>query len=267
VTITGHIAALYIYPVKSCRGISLEQADCLASGLKFDREWVVVSSNGKAVTQRDSTKLALIEASVVDDGTLTLQAPGLAQLAVPRNQGRSPGVPVDLWGNSCRGIDQGGDAAAWLREFLQIECRLLRCGPEHSAQNRTEGSQDGPALRFVDCSPLLVISEESLEDLNQRLPEPVPMNRFRPSIVISGLGAFAEDRVKTLRLGGLTLQASKPCARCVMTTIDQEEAVAAGPEPLRTLSQYRRDGDKVMFGHYFSAASIGMLRVGDEVNA
>ncbi|HEY9870156.1 MAG TPA: MOSC N-terminal beta barrel domain-containing protein [Candidatus Obscuribacterales bacterium] len=267
-TVTGQISALYIYPVKSCRGVSLERVECLPSGLRFDREWVVVSTNGKVLTQRDSTKMALIEAHVSGDATLTLQAPGVSPLVVPPVQRHACSVPVDLWGNPRAGIDQGDEAAAWLSEFLEIECRLLRYDQDFSAPDEQQGAHnDGTALAFVDCSPLLVISEESLDDLNERLHEPVPMNRFRPSIVISGLGAFEEDRAKTLRVGSLTLYSAKPCARCVMTTIDQEKAVAAGPEPLRTLSKYRRDGDKVLFGHYFTPENAGFLTVGDQVLA
>lgn len=212
--------------------------------------------------------MALIEAHVSGEATLTLQAPGVAPLVVSPVQRRAYRMPVNLWGNPHAGIDQGDEAADWLRHFLNIDCRLLRCDHGFSAPGQHQRVRnDGAVPAFFDCSPLLVISQESLDDLNERLPEPVAMNRFRPSMVISGLGAFGEDRAKTLRIGSLTLCSAEPCARCVMTTIDQEKAVVAGPEPLRTLSKYRRDGEKVLFGHYFKPENAGILSVGVRVLA
>jgi len=265
---TAQITKLYVYPVKSCAGIALKTARCGKFGLEHDREWVIVSTDGQVLTQRDRARMALIRPSVGADGTLTLQAPDRPPLVVPTNASAEQTVHIKVWQDACSGLDQGGAAAEWLSDFLEAPLRLLRNDPKSVRQTK-ETLPDGTRARiaFSDCCPLLVISEESLADLNKRLSEPLPMNRFRPSLVISGLGRFGEDRSKTLRAAEMTLHAAKPCARCLLTTIDQEQGLLKGPEPLRTLSKYRRQGEKVLFGHYFLPDRTGCLRVGELLHA
>jgi uncharacterized protein YcbX len=263
----GRITAIYIYPIKACGSISLKQSPIAEKGLAFDRNWVIVDDKGEVLTQRDAHHLALIQPAVSEGGTLSLQAPGMAPLTV--SPGKSDGKQhhVEVWDEPCVGRDQGDDVAQWLSDYLKLKCRLLRFDFEVSTRVTKQKKPDGvpSPLAFTDTCPLLVISEESLTHLNGRLQKPVEMSRFRPSLVIGGLGEFAEDKYRTMRTNGLSLHAAKPCARCVVVTIDQSDAVAKGPEPLTELSKYRKQGEKVMFGHYFMPASTGAVKIGDRI--
>jgi uncharacterized protein YcbX len=271
------ITGLFIYPVKSCAAISLNTAQCLAFGFAHDREWAVLSENGKVVTQRDIEKMALIKTAVSDanGGTLTLSiAPEYGAAVSPlmvssATRPKSPERrPADVWGTITDGFDEGDEAAAWFSKFMGISVRLVR---KNFADQRltkiTMPNGSRAPLTYFDSMPILVISEESLAELNTRLDSPVPMDRFRPSIVVSGLGAFAEDKTPELHVGQFTLHRGKPCARCVMTTIDQSTAEKRGPEPLRALSKFRQENDKVMFGQYFMPAGPGMISVGDNIQS
>ncbi|HEY9788049.1 MAG TPA: MOSC N-terminal beta barrel domain-containing protein [Candidatus Obscuribacterales bacterium] len=262
------ISALYSYPVKSCAAVSLAKTRLVDHGLEHDRAWVIVNKDMKVLTQRDYARMALIRPSVSEDGTLTLHAPGCSPHAIPTITEAKAHQQIEVWGNACAGYDQGEDAARWLGDFLNAECRLLRhdkSSLRQTKQTRSDGSKG--SLTFVDSCPLLVVSEESLEDLNQRASQHVHMDRFRPSIVIKGLGPYAEDKIKRLTINGLSLNAAKPCARCVITTIDQTKGVLDSAEPLRTLSTFRKDGEKVNFGHYFTLEGSGHLSVGDTMAA
>lgn len=269
-TVTG----LYVYPIKSCGVQAVSRTRLAEFGLLYDREWVIVGKDGTVLTQRDSKPMALIEPKVGDDGTLTLHAPHMIPLPVETVSNAKHRRNIEVWGNACAGFDQGDEAAQWLSDYLQISCRLLRNDKSVVRLSKAPNNADFmPRVAFADSMPYLVISEESLEDLNARLAKPVAMNRFRPSIVIRGLGAYAEDSVDQLQVGGVTLTRTKPCARCVIVTIEQSTAELDGPEPLRTLSEYRRSGEKVNFGYYFAGKSNGpqepnesfWLNVGDEV--
>ena len=235
-TITG----LYVYPVKSCRGIALERAELEATGIAGDRHWMLVRPNGRFVTQRELPRMALVVTRLTDS-SLSLDAPGMPLLEVGRN---AEGVarPVTVWKFDGRGIDCGEHAAAWVSQFLETPLRLVRfdpgvprvCSPEWTPGTRA-------VTEFSDGYPILVIARASLAELNSRLPRALPMERFRPNIVIDGVAAFDEDRVHELRAGPVTLRLVKPCTRCSITTTDQQKGAVDGVEPLRTLKEYRFD--------------------------
>jgi uncharacterized protein YcbX len=270
------VTGLFIYPIKSCGAISLQQANCGPSGFRWDREWVLRGSNGKALTQRDVAEMALVsthvEVGANGDTRLKLSFPDRAPLVVSSSDNANrERMVTDVWGTDTAGYDEGDEAARWLAEALGVEARLVR--RDFSEPRLTKiamPSGEYAPLSYFDSMPLLVTGEESLEDLNEHIKsnggdEGVPMDRFRGSIVIRGLGAFAEDRAQTLRIGGIEMHRGKPCARCVVTTIDQTTAKHRGPEPLRTLSKYRQVSEKVMFGMYYMPANAGVIAVGDEV--
>lgn len=261
-----HITSIHVYPVKSCAGIDVTKALCDNFGLQYDREWLIIKTDGTPVTQRDRPKMALIQPSV-ENGMLTLEVADRSPLVVKNCE--QPQIRcVNVWGNECAGFDEGDEAASWLSAVLQMDCRLIRYDPDCRRLTEPSGPEGSTSrIMFADAFPLLVISEESLQNLNARLTDPIPMNRFRPSIVIQGLGEFAEDRASALTTECITLHSTEPCARCVITTIGQEDGVEKGPEPLRTLSQYRRDGKKVLFGQYFMSDTGGFLSVGDRITA
>ena len=258
---------LYRYPVKSCRGIRAESARLTPTGLLDDRHWMLVRPNGKFVTQRELPRMALILTSL-DEVALTLNAPGRPALRVTRDA-RAATLDVNVWSFDGRGIDCGEAAAEWISNYLETPLRLVRfdpgvprvCSPEW-----TPGTQ--AVTEFSDGFPILVISRASLADLNQRLPKPLPMERFRPNVVIDGIGAYDEDRIHELRGDGVTIRMVKPCARCAITTTDQQTGERDGVEPLQTLKGFRfsRELRGVMFGqNAIPIDGVGRdLRVGTE---
>ncbi len=261
---TGRITDIFYYPIKSCRGIAAPSVEIGERGIKNDRQWVVANSEQKAITQRELSQMALIEATVGEDGALTLKAPERAPFTVAKGKG-TVATTVDVWGNECAGIDEGDEAASWLGSYLGTQCRLVRVAEGNTRECMAPLPDGSPVkLTFVDGCSLLVISQESLDDLNNRLADPVQITRFRPNLVISGLGAFSEDDCDQLQIGDLTLYKVQPCERCVITTIDPESG-KKGVEPLKTLNTYRRVDKKVIFGTYFLHSKPGKISIGDDV--
>jgi uncharacterized protein YcbX len=262
----GRITDIFYYPVKSCRSIAASSVDITERGIKHDRIWVVASAEGKALTQREFSQMALIEAKVDAAGNLHLAAPERDSFAVAHGNG-SNATTVDVWGNQCAGVDEGDVVADWLSSYLETQCRLVRMAENNDRQCMAPLPDGSPVkLTFVDGCSLLVISQASLDDLNNRLENPVPIARFRPNIVISGFDAFAEDDFDELKIGDITLYKVQQCERCVITTIDPQTA-KKGVEPLKTLSTYRRVEKKVHFGAYYLHAQQGRINVGDEIIA
>jgi hypothetical protein len=242
------IAALFIYPVKGCRGIELPSARVTERGLEHDREWMVVNLAGRFVTQRTEPRLASITTAITAT-SLELAAPGADPLRVPLDQ---PGVasPVTIWRDTVLGIDQGGAAADWLSARLSGEFRLVRFDSATRRRcNPAFAGASGAHTAFADGYPMLVLSQASLADLNERLATPLPIDRFRPNLLLSGLDAYDEDYIDELCCGEVTLKMVKPCTRCEVTTIDQR-TLERGSEPLRTLAGYRHNAllDGVAFG-------------------
>jgi uncharacterized protein len=264
---TAQITALNIYPVKSCRGVPLQSARVTPTGLAHDRHWMLVRPNGRFVTQRELPRMALIGTQVVE-GVLTLTAPGMPALTVSPQRGSAR--PVTVWKFDGSGLDCGAEASAWATKYLETELSLVAfdasqprvCSPEWTQGIHTN-------TEFADGYPVLVISRASLADLNSRLEKKLPMERFRPNLVIDGVEAFDEDRMHELRVGGVTLRMVKNCARCSITTTDQQTGAVDGQEPLRTLKAYRFDKELrgVVFGQnaIVVAGAGGSLRVGDSI--
>jgi uncharacterized protein len=234
------ITAINIYPVKSCGGIALSRARVTRTGFEHDREWLIVQPNGRFVTQREQPRLALIRPEL-RDGMLTLRAPGVEPLNLPQTH-NGTSVQVQCWGDTCAAIDAGDGAASWITQFLGQPYRIVRFDPAHNRRSDPAWTGDIAAYaQFSDAFPWLLISEASLVDLNNRLETPLPMNRFRPNIVVNGLDAFEEDRVRELTVGNIAMRPVKACTRCAITTTDQELGVRTGEDPLRTLRSFRLD--------------------------
>ncbi len=243
------IAALSIYPIKGCRGVAVNDAMVsvrgLVRGTLRDREWMVVDAHGRFVSQREHPRLALVDVHALDDG-VALRAPGMPPLDVvaPAVDG-AVRMDVVVWSSTVAAIDAGDDAARWLAGYLGAPGRLVRFAPEHvRACNPDVVGASGANTMFADGYPLLVIGEASLAELNRRLAgrraQALPMNRFRPNIVVTGTEAHDEDHINTLEADGVVLKLVKPCVRCQVTTTDQDDA-SAGDEPLATLAGYRMD--------------------------
>jgi len=236
------VAALYVYPVKSCRGTALSRARVTPAGLEHDREWMVVTPAGRFVTQRELPRLAVI-VPVLDADQLTLSAPGMPPLTVPlREPPESARREVTVWRDKCLARDEGDAAAEWFTAVLGRPLRLVRFDRSRRRPTDPDWSAglDGESL-FADGFPVLVLSRASLDDLNARLPAPLPVERFRPSVLLDGCEPYQEDRIAALTCDGVRLRIVKPCTRCSVTTVDQVSGTVAGEEPLRTLKPYRWD--------------------------
>lgn len=264
---------LFIYPVKSLAGCAVDRADVDELGLVGDRRFMVIDDTGRFLTQRTLPRLALITPTLSAD-TLTLSHPKQGSIAVPRfADGPLPLVRASVWkSNDLATLDCGPAPAAWLSDFLGVRCRLVRIGPDFFRPILKPTARPGDIVSFADAFPFLLLSLASLDDLNSRLlekgEEPLPMNRFRPNLVVSGASAFAEDSWPRLRIGEITFRAGGPCARCIVTTTDQATA-EHGKEPLRTLATYRRDPidpTDVNFGqNLLHETKSGTLTVGDSL--
>jgi uncharacterized protein len=258
------VTSLHYYPVKSCGGTSIPHATLDARGFVEDRAWMVTTGDGLFLTQREMPRMALIR-PCTDAGTLVLAAPGMPPLHVIR---RTDGARRDVavWKDTCCTLDQGEEPARWLSAFLGSPCRLVRMAEGFVRQTDPVYSAGfAGQVGFADGYPMLLITQASLDDLNRRLAEPLPMNRFRPNIVVSGAGPYAEDDWGLIRIGNVSFAVVKPCARCPITTTDQETAAVA-QEPLRTLATYRHvRGRGVMFGQNLIHIAAGSISVGDPV--
>ena len=256
------ITAINVYPVKGCRGIALDSARIAATGFEHDREWLITRPDGRFMTQREEPRLALIETALAGEAL---------QLRVPVNaQGRE--VEVTCWKDQCAAFDAGDEAAGFLTRYLGAPYRLVRFDARRKRPSSSQFTADVEALnKFSDAFPWLLISEASLEDLNSRLSRKLPMNRFRPNIVVSGLAPYGEDRLHELSGGGVRLRRVKGCTRCIVTTKDQATATRDGDEPLRTLAKFRFDRELkgVIFGqNMILIDGLGaQLRVGQELQA
>jgi uncharacterized protein YcbX len=259
---TIRVADLFVYPVKSCGGIGVEKAEVDAFGFRNDRRWMVVDEDGRFLTQRTLPLLATIRAGVAG-GRLSLRSAGWESIAVDAFP-ETPEESVTVWRDTVDARPVGEEADAWLTSVLGRPARLVWMPDTTIRPPKRDPAGASPRISFADAYSFLVVSRESLEALNARLADPLPMNRFRPNIVIEGAGPFAEDGWKGMRIGEIELDAAGPCARCATTTTDQETG-ARGVEPLQTLATFRRDGTEVLFGQNANHRGTGTIRRGDLV--
>ncbi len=260
------IQSLFIYPVKSCAGIEVNEMPLVSYGPEHDREFMVVNRAGMFLTQREHPKLCLIRTSL-NGNEMNMGIPNHGSFNFPLHRhkaNREPERLVTVWKDKCRGIDMGNMVAEALSDFLGEQCYLVRYNTHRPRLRESSALRGGKIhVSFADGYPLLILSEASLTDLNQRLVKPVSMDRFRPNVVISGCMPYAEDQWKEVRIGSLHLRNIRECPRCPITLVDQKTGMT-GKEPLRTLEKYRKTPEgKVAFGRYFMHATNGMLRTGD----
>jgi hypothetical protein len=236
---TAIVEELNVYPLKSARGIARQSVRLTRTGFEWDRHWMVIREDGMFLTQRTHPALATI-ATVLRGETLILKVAGRAALILPLE---SSGFvrPVKIWNESCNGLDQGDDAAGWVSAVLGEPVRIVGMPqiPGRGANPKYAGSLPAP-LAFPDGYPILVCNRASLDDLNKRLPEALPMERFRPNLVLAGLPPFAEDRIASLQIGPVSLSLIKPCTRCIIPSINQRTGIRA-TDPLPVLRTFRFD--------------------------
>ena len=239
---TAEISGLTIYPVKSMKGIELESAELTPHGLQNDRRYMVVRANGRFVTQRDLSRLALVHTGLDEDG-IVLSMDGHGSVAVPSTAVDGEHIDTKVWGDECETVDQGEEISRWLTSALESSgtLKLVRMAPGFiRPQSQPEKLGTKTATHFADAAPFLVANESSLDVLNQELEtrghNTVPMNRFRPNIVVRGLAPFAEHKIAELSSENYRLGLCHPCERCVVTTIDQATGIKnPGRQPFTTL--------------------------------
>ncbi|MDJ0899773.1 MAG: MOSC N-terminal beta barrel domain-containing protein [Xenococcus sp. MO_188.B8] len=271
------VSELYVYPIKSCQGIKLQQAEVTPKGFLWDRELMVVTRRGKFLTQRQFPQLA--KAQITLDGdriSLSTEDNSLETLTfTPSLEGTE--IAVEIWRDNTVAIDQGDEVAAWFHRLLELdqdkECRLVRQSVIRKVRHKLTFKEENP-VSFADGYPFLLTATASLAELNRRLVETyeeaapiIPVNHFRPNIVVETETAFEEDNWKVIRLGDIKFAVVKPCSRCIITTIDQKKGTKNPlKEPLRTLGSFRQFGDQgVMFGENMVPYREGILKVGDKL--
>lgn len=259
----AHLAALYQYPVKSLAGLSLSEIELDDFGPSGDRRWMIVDREGRFVTQRRLSSMALVRAALEPQG-LMLTAPDRPLLEVPWPDADAAVVEVQVWSDTVRAQDAGEAAALWLAATLGEPLRLVYLPDAVFRRIDPDYVPDPRRVSFADGFPILLLSRSAVEALNERLDVPVDERHFRPNLVIEGVEPHAEDHWHRIRIGEVELHCVKPCSRCVMTTVwpDRGERRADG-EPLRTLQRYRRTPAGVMFGQNVVHVGSGRLRVGD----
>ena len=262
------VSALHIYPVKGLKAIDVDEARCTDRGLEGDRRWMVVDAKGEFLSQREVPRMATVW-TALEEGVLTLSAPDMdpVSLASPPEGGEA--LRVRVWRSLCEACAPSPDADAWLSEYLAMPCRLVHM-PESTRRESNPDYAPGSLVSFADGYACLATAEASLADLNARLlaksHRALPMNRFRPNIVLAGTQAFEEDRWKEIAIGGARFRSAKPSGRCQVTTTDQATGEVLGPEPLATLATYREHAAfGIMFGMNWAIARTGTIRVGDAV--
>jgi len=258
------ISTLIYYPIKACRGFEVESAHVERMGLENDRRMMVTTPKGEFLTQREYPRLALVTPKRRND-SLELCAPGFDSLQLGIQTSGTP-VSVNVWkSKNVQAVDQGEEAAQWFSDWLSIEVRLVHIADGYKRLvNEKWAVHEDDHTGFADGYPILLVSEEGLADLNSRLQSPVPMNRFRPNIVVKGSTPFVEDTWNRIRVGDVELAVVKPCARCEVTTIDKE-TLERSKEPLKTLGKFRKQELGAIFGQNVIPLNGGTVRLGTNV--
>ena len=259
------LASIHIYPLKSGQPIDLVASEVMPRGLPGDRRWMLVDETGRFLTARQFPRLAMVGALLEGD-VLRLRAPGMTELAIPMQPASPNHLVVTVWKDQVNAVAPSEAADAWFSEWLGKAVRLVQMTDDIHRPVTPDYGRAGDEVSFADGFPLLLITTASLADLNRRLAQPVPMQRFRPNVVIDGADPYAEDTWTRLRIGEVEFEGVKNCSRCVFTTIDPETGTkSADGEPLKTLGTYRLADGGIYFGQNLIPRSSGTIRVGDAV--
>jgi uncharacterized protein len=258
------VSGLFVYPIKGARGIEVSSARVTPLGFEHDRRFLLVDPRGDFITQREHPRLALVH-TAIDGDTLTIHAPKQDPLHVPLRPSGACDRTVQVWGTRSRAIFVGQTAADYFSAYLGAPVELVFMPENEGREVDPDFAKSGEKVSFADGFPFLLTTEESLSDVNARLAQSVDMNRFRPNIVVRGAPAWAEDSWTTLSTGDVMFQSVKPCARCQVTTIDQETGVR-GKDPLATLTTFRARANKVYFGWNLFVTGNGEVHVGDRMS-
>ncbi|REG90528.1 MOSC domain-containing protein [Algoriphagus antarcticus] len=259
------IQDLYIYPIKSLAGIRMSEAKVEERGFELDRRWMLIDDSGQFISQRKFPQMAMLQVEIGADSLSVyhISKPG-ELIRIPFTAVGEEISSVTVWDDEMPARLVNAEIDAWFSDVLKMKVRLVKMPDTTERKVDPKYAVNEESVSFADGMPYLLIGQKSLIDLNSRLESPLPMNRFRPNIVFSGGDPFAEDSWKRIQIGEVGFQVIKPCARCVMTTVDQDSGTK-GTEPLITLATYRKVGNKILFGQNMVALSSGVIKVGDEL--
>lgn len=257
------LSELYIYPIKSLAGIAVKEAAVTATGFMYDRRWMLVDEHNRFISQREVPQLALLTVAIEQNGLRVVHKTKGDSIAIPFKSTGSE-ANVTIWDDTCTGEYVSKEVDEWFTAILDINCRLVYM-PDTSRRLVDQRYAPGNAITsFSDAYPFLIIGQASLNDLNSRLGEALPINRFRPNMVFTGGEPYEEDLFAHFKIGDINFYGVKLCDRCVMTTIDQN-SLAKAKEPLKTLAEYRKKNNKILFGQNLVHDGDGVVAIGDHL--
>lgn len=257
------LSQIYIYPVKSLAGIAVSQWQVDKNGLQYDRKWMLIDEQNQFLSQRRLAKMALVKTDIRHD-KLILSAPGQQDISLDLDPTDGEIITVSIWHDQCVARTVGIEADEWLSRFLQTDCRLVYFPDDEQRIVDQRFAQPTDQTAFSDGFPFLIVSESSLNALNQVLTHPVTMQRFRPNLVVTDCSGYAEDNWRRLEINTIEFRLPKPCSRCAVPGIDPETAISS-KEPLTTLSRLRKWENKIYFGQNAIHNSTGTLAIGNLV--
>lgn len=258
------LSEIYIYPVKSLGGIRINSAETGERGLKYDRRYLLVDEFGSFLTQREYPRLALLKLSIEENRFKVLDTKNDCQIYIPFEFNSGDKIDVKIWSDVCNAIKLPEEINLWFSRAISKKCTLVYMPDDERRIVEKKYVVDEHIVSFADAYPYLIIGKSSLDDLNSRLDHPVTMDRFRPNFVFSGGDPYEEDTWKDFEINDVFFSAVKPCARCVITTTDQNTG-ARQKEPLKTLSTYRTINNKVMFGMNVVSKNSGSVSIGSKI--
>jgi len=257
------LSSIVVYPIKSLAGIHVDEWQVAKTGLQYDRKWMLVDADGYFLSQRKIPRMALVKTAFTD-GNLRVSAPGMDSLSWPMATNSGINVDCSIWGVRCHALNVSNYADEWFSAFLKQKCQLVYQPEDSIRPVDPKYGQSQDQVAFSDGFPFLIISEASLVSLNQAMPAALPMNRFRPNLVVSGCAGYAEDFWREIQIAGIGFRLPKPCSRCLVPTVNQDTG-EQGKEPLLTLNRTRKWQNKVYFGQNAIHDHCGGLAVGDAV--
>jgi uncharacterized protein len=258
------LSNIFIYPIKSLGGISVDSSFAGDRGIKYDRRYLLVDKYGTFLTQRDFPQMAQLKLTFLDNSFQVSNLKNNKIIIVPLEPDLSEKIEVQIWDDRCSAIKMSNELNQWFSDALEINCSLVYMPDDEKRIVEKKNITEDHLVSFADAYPYLIIGQASLDDLNTRLQIPVPMNRFRTNFVFTGGNPYEEDNWKDFKIGDAIFSAVKPCARCVITTTDQQTGIR-NDEPLKTLSTYRKIDNKVMFGMNVICKKVATISLNDHI--
>jgi uncharacterized protein YcbX len=263
------LSEIWVYPVKSLGGIQLQESKVTDRGLELDRRWLLVDDNGLFLSQREHPELALFKPEIVGEFLRITHRTDLESIDIllhPVFSDEETKIKVTVWDDTIDAFEVSRAATDWFAKQLGVSVRLVYMPQESERKLDPDYAITGDEITsFSDAYPFLIIGQSSLNDLNGRLEVKIPMNRFRPNFVFTNGDPFEEETWREFSIGNVSFVGVKPCARCIITTIDQEKGIISGKDPLKTLAKYRNFDNKVLFGQNVIGLGLGTVMVGDAV--